>query len=105
MWEKGHFRDNCPNKTTPKKRGKSKILTSIKTWDDSSTEDEAPLRSHNSHHSSNTHLINALWHKVTLMIHPLVSMIVIVIVMMKTLNKRITHVVQPFFLKMRKQKA
>jgi hypothetical protein len=29
------------------------------------------------------HLTNVLWHKVTAMIHPLVSMIVIVVVMMK----------------------
>jgi hypothetical protein len=38
--EKGHFRDNCPTMAEPKK-GRSK-LTSIKTWDDSSSEDEPP---------------------------------------------------------------
>jgi hypothetical protein len=34
--EKGHFKENCPNMTEPKKsRSKSKALTSVKTWDDS----------------------------------------------------------------------
>jgi hypothetical protein len=48
--EKGHFRDNCPTMTEPKKeRSKSKVLTSVKTWDDSSSEDEPPrTRSHRS---------------------------------------------------------
>jgi hypothetical protein len=41
--EKGHFRDNCANTTEPKKRrSKGKKLTSVKTWDDSSIEDEPP---------------------------------------------------------------
>jgi hypothetical protein len=46
--EKGHFRDSCPNMAEPKKgRSKSKALTSVKTWDDSSSEDEPPrTRSH-----------------------------------------------------------
>jgi hypothetical protein len=49
--EKGHFRDNCPNMAEPKKgRSKGKALTSVKTWDDSSSEDE-PLRTR-SHRSS-----------------------------------------------------
>jgi hypothetical protein len=48
--EKGHFRDNCPNMVEPKKRSKGKVLTSVKTWDDSSSEDDPP-RTH-SHHSS-----------------------------------------------------
>jgi hypothetical protein len=49
--EKGHFRDNCPTMTEPKKeRSKSKVLTSVKTWDDSSSEDEPPRTS--SHRSS-----------------------------------------------------
>jgi hypothetical protein len=43
--DKGHFRDNCPNTTEPKKtRSKCKALTSVKTWDDSSSEDEPPRR-------------------------------------------------------------
>jgi hypothetical protein len=48
--EKGHFRDNCPNMTKPtKRRSKGKALTSVKTWDDSSSEDDPPrTRSHRS---------------------------------------------------------
>jgi hypothetical protein len=48
--EKGHFRDNCPIMVEPKKeRSKGKALTSVKTWDDSSSEDEPPrTRSHQS---------------------------------------------------------
>jgi hypothetical protein len=48
--EKGHFRDNCPTMAEPKKgRSKDKALTSVKTWDDSSSEDEPPrTRSHRS---------------------------------------------------------
>jgi hypothetical protein len=46
--EKGHFRDNCPTIVEPKKeRSKGKTLTSVKTWDDSSSEDEPPrMRNH-----------------------------------------------------------
>jgi hypothetical protein len=49
-WEKGHFRDSCPNMVEPTKgRSKGKALTSVKTWDDSSNEDEPPrTRSHRS---------------------------------------------------------
>jgi hypothetical protein len=53
--EKGHFRDNCLTMAEPKKeRRKDKALTSVKTWDDSSSEDEPPrTRSHrSSSHSS-----------------------------------------------------
>jgi hypothetical protein len=48
--EKGHFRDSCPTMAEPKKgRSKGKALTSVKTWDDSSSEDEPPrMRSHRS---------------------------------------------------------
>jgi hypothetical protein len=48
--EKGHFRDNCPTMAEPKKeRSKGKALTSVRTWDDSSSEDEPPrTRSHRS---------------------------------------------------------
>jgi hypothetical protein len=48
--EKGHFRDNCPNTVeSTKGRSKGKALTSVKTWDDSSSEDESPgTRSHRS---------------------------------------------------------
>jgi hypothetical protein len=48
----GHFRDRCPNMAEPtKERSKGKALTSIKTWDDSSSEDE-PLRTHRHRSSS-----------------------------------------------------
>jgi hypothetical protein len=48
--EKGHFRANCPNMAKPKKeRSKGKALTSVRTWDDSSSEDGPPrTRSHRS---------------------------------------------------------
>jgi hypothetical protein len=48
--ERGNFRDNCPTMAKPKKgRSKAKALTSVKTWDDSSSEDEPPrMRSHRS---------------------------------------------------------
>jgi hypothetical protein len=48
--EKGHFSDSCPTMAEPKKgRSKGKALTSVKTWDDSSSEDEPPrTRSHQS---------------------------------------------------------
>jgi hypothetical protein len=50
--EKGHFKDNCPTMAEPKKgRSKGKALTSVKTWDDSSSEDEPP-RMHNHRSSS-----------------------------------------------------
>jgi hypothetical protein len=49
--EKGHFMDSYPNMAEPTKgRSKGKTLTSVKTWDDSSSEDEPP-RTH-SHRSS-----------------------------------------------------
>jgi hypothetical protein len=41
--EGGHFRDSCPTMAEPKnERSKGKALTSVKTWDDSSSEDEPP---------------------------------------------------------------
>jgi hypothetical protein len=48
--DKGHFRDNYPNMDEPtKRRSKGKTLTSVKTWDDSSSEDDPPrTRSHRS---------------------------------------------------------
>jgi FtsZ-binding cell division protein ZapB len=48
--EKGHFRDNCPTMAKPKKESsKGKALTSVKTWNDSSSEDEPPrTRNHRS---------------------------------------------------------
>jgi hypothetical protein len=50
--EKGHYRDNCPNMAKPKKRrSKGKTLASVKTWDDSSSEDDPP-RTHNHRSSS-----------------------------------------------------
>jgi hypothetical protein len=57
--EKGHFRDNCPNMVEPtKRRSKGKMLASVRTWDDSSSEDEPPrTRSHrsSSHSSRSSH--------------------------------------------------
>jgi hypothetical protein len=53
--EKGHFRGNYPTMAEPKKgRNKGKALTSVKTSDDSLSEDEPPrTRSHrSSSHSS-----------------------------------------------------
>jgi hypothetical protein len=45
--KKRHFRDNCINMVaTTKIRSKGKSLTSVKTWDDSSSEEEPP-RTHN----------------------------------------------------------
>jgi hypothetical protein len=48
--EKGHFRDTCPNMAEPTKgRSKGKALTSVKTWDESSSEDKPPrTRNHRS---------------------------------------------------------
>jgi hypothetical protein len=41
--ENGHFWDNCLNKVVPKKRRiKGKALTTIRAWDDSSSENEPP---------------------------------------------------------------
>jgi hypothetical protein len=41
--DKGHLRDNCLTMVEPKRgRSKSKALKSVKTWDDSSSEDEPP---------------------------------------------------------------
>jgi hypothetical protein len=41
--EKGQFRDNCPNMVKPTKgRSKGKLLTSVKTWNDSSSKYEPP---------------------------------------------------------------
>jgi hypothetical protein len=49
--KKGHFRDSSPNMAEPTKgRSKGKALTSVKTWDDSSSKDEPPRM--NSHQSS-----------------------------------------------------
>jgi hypothetical protein len=52
LWGEGSLRDNFPNRITPKKkRCKCQALTLIKTWDDSSSEDEAPPRNHGRNHS------------------------------------------------------
>jgi hypothetical protein len=58
--EKGHFVEVCPSKPTPKtkkkaRKAKHQALTTIKTWDDSSSEDEAQYkRSSHKHSSSST---------------------------------------------------
>jgi hypothetical protein len=64
--EKGHFRDNCPNMAEPKKgRSKGKALTSVKTWDDSSSEDEPQGRATTDpHHTHHSHHASALWQEV-----------------------------------------
>jgi hypothetical protein len=49
--EKVHFRDDYPNMAEPTKRSKGKSLTSVKTWDDTSSEDE-PSRTRNHRSSS-----------------------------------------------------
>jgi hypothetical protein len=61
--EKGLFMDICLNMDEPTKgRSKGKALTSVKTWDDSSSEDEPPrTRSHQSHHD---HHASALWQEI-----------------------------------------
>jgi hypothetical protein len=55
----GHFRDNCPNMAKhTKRRSKGKALTGVKTWNDSSSEDDPPrTRSHrsSSHSSRSSH--------------------------------------------------
>jgi hypothetical protein len=57
--EKGHFRDSCPNMAEPTKgRSKRKTLTSVKTCDDSLSEDE-PLRIR-SHRSSSRSSLKCL---------------------------------------------
>jgi hypothetical protein len=64
--EKGHFRDNCPTMVKPRKESsKGKALTSVKTWDDSSSEDEHPrTRRHQSSHAHHGHHTSALWQEV-----------------------------------------
>jgi hypothetical protein len=82
--EKGHFRYNCPNMAEPtKRRSKGKALTSVKTWDDSSSEDDPPgLASTILYHALHGHLTNALRKEVKQVSHPLV-MIVMMSVMMR----------------------
>lgn len=54
----GHFVEVCPNKPTPKTRkkkaSKNKALTSIKSWDDSSSEDKAQHKRGGRKHSSSS---------------------------------------------------
>jgi hypothetical protein len=58
--EKGHFWDNRLNSVEPKKRrSKGKALTSVKTWDDSSSEDDPPRTCNHrssSHSSRSSHI-------------------------------------------------
>jgi hypothetical protein len=54
--EKGHFKDNCPTMAKPKKeRTKGKALTSVRTWDDSSSEDEPPRTCNHRSSSRSSH--------------------------------------------------
>jgi hypothetical protein len=80
MWGERHFRDNCPNMAKPKKRrSKGKTLTSVKTWDDSSSEDKPPrTRNHHSpsHSSRSSH--KCLLVRGNRVSHPLVMMSVMV---------------------------
>jgi hypothetical protein len=77
--EKGHFRDNCPTMVVPKKeRSKGKALTSVKTWDDSSSEDEPPkTRNHWSSSRSSRSSHKCLWQEVKCVFHPLVMKVVV----------------------------
>ena len=53
--ELGHFVEVCPNKPTPKtkkKACKDKALTSIRSWDDSSSEEEVHHKRRGHKHSS-----------------------------------------------------
>ncbi|XP_066333144.1 uncharacterized protein [Miscanthus floridulus] len=58
--KRGHFVEDCPtNKPTPKdkkmvRKAKRQSLTSIKTWDDSSSEDEAQHKRHGRKQSSSS---------------------------------------------------
>jgi hypothetical protein len=56
--EKGNFIEVCPNKPTPKtkkaRKAKHLALTTIKTWDDSSSEDEAQYKGSGHKHSSSS---------------------------------------------------
>jgi hypothetical protein len=48
-----------------KERSKGKALTSVKTWDDSSSEDEPPrMRSTDPRHAHHGHHASALWQEV-----------------------------------------
>jgi hypothetical protein len=55
--KKVHFVEDCLNKPTPKakkkaRKAKGQALTTIKTWEDSSSEDEAQHKRHDHKHSS-----------------------------------------------------
>jgi hypothetical protein len=55
--KKGHFVEVCPNKSTSKTRRKAckdKALTSLRSWDDSSSEDEVQLKRRGHKHSSSS---------------------------------------------------
>jgi hypothetical protein len=74
--------DNCPNMAEPtKRRSKGKILTSVKTWDDSSCEDEPP-RTRN-HRSSSQSSHKCLMPRGKQVFHPLVM--IVVVMMMKVM--------------------
>jgi hypothetical protein len=50
---------------TQKGEEQGKALTSVKTWDDSSNEDEPQrTRSHRIHHAHHSHHASALWQEV-----------------------------------------
>jgi hypothetical protein len=84
MWGEGHFRDNYPNMAKPiKGRSKGKALTSVKTWDDSSSKDEPPrTRIHRSSSCSSWSSHKCLMARGKTISHPLV-MIVMMNVMMR----------------------
>jgi len=57
--KKGHFVEEYPNKPTPKakkkeRKAKGQALTTIKTWDGLSSEDEAQHKRHGRKHSSSS---------------------------------------------------
>lgn len=64
-----HFMEDCRNKSTPKDNKKAcmaKFLTTIKIWNDLSSEDEVQQKRCKYKHSSSSTLMCALRHEVTL---------------------------------------
>jgi hypothetical protein len=83
MRGEGHFKDSCPNMAEPTKgRSKGKALTSVKTWDYSSSEDEPPrTRNHRSSSRSSWSSRKCLIARVKCAFHPLVMIAVVMMTM------------------------
>jgi hypothetical protein len=78
--EKGLFQDNCPNTAKPKKRrSKRKVLTTIKTWDDFSSEDDSPRSCgrRSSSQSSHKFLMQKVNHKAHLLV--MIAMMIVMV--------------------------